>query len=115
MKFVLSDDQGNNIAAGETKSGEVATGTQTFTGAAAVPTFGSGSVSGGGTTIRSWWSSTAYVPFSENHPYYNASYVVAFNLYDDKDNLVLSPKTKEVTLRIITSTGEEDVVYPLGK
>ena len=107
QKFVLSDDQNNNIAADEVKTGDVKAGSNTLFGTNSVTTF---CLAG-----QSSWTSTIFEPWSEKHPKYTVEYNVDFSLYDEKDNLVLASNTKQITLRIITSKGEQDVVYKLPK
>lgn len=128
IKFVLSDDKGNNYAA--ESEGQESSGTMTFSGVIPTQTTGevnttaSGTASAVGTGgyatasgnmyTRSVYTRTEFVPYTSNHPYYQARYFVRFPLFDEKGRPRIMSDAKEVTLRIITEKGEMNVVYKLS-
>ena len=132
LKFVLSDDRGNNYdaesgaAAGQDTSGQMtSSGTniipQTITQNSSWTATGSAYGSGGYATARangygtSTYTMQQYVPWSTTNPYYQARYSVRFSLFDEDGKARIGPGVKEITLRIITENGEQDVVYKLPK
>ena len=130
-KFVLTDDKGNilnplNVASasgvqsgvidfsGVNRINHVDT-SQTNTDANAYAYDSNGnSVNASGigtrTTTTNW---TEYVPWSESHPYFSATYNVDFPLFDASGQPLIKTEAKSITLHIITPNGEKQVTYDL--
>lgn len=132
LKFVLSDDQGHNYdAQAEAVTGQDTSGQMTSSGTNIIPqtvtqnssftATGSAYGSGGYATARATGHGTStytmqqYIPWSTTNPYYQARYRVRFSLFDEDGKARIGPSVKEITLRIITENGEQDVVYKLPK
>ena len=132
LKFVLSDDQGHNYEAeagattGQDNPGQMtSSGTniipQTVTQNSSFTATGSAYGSGGYATATATGYGTStytvqqYIPWSTTNPYYQARYSVRFSLFDEDGKARIGPSVKEITLRIITENGEQDVVYKLPK
>ena len=130
IKFVLSDDLGNNYAAIEgSAEAKDTSGTMTFTGKRAHTTYGqsqtnstaSGTATGPGGTAygtaygssNSTYTQTEYIPWSVTKPYYQARYIVSFSLFDAGGHARIGPDVKKLTLHIVNGTGELTAVYPL--
>lgn len=130
-KFVLTDDKGNILnplnvdSAGGVQSGAMnfsgvnrfnhvdTSQTNTSANAYAYDSNGdSANAFGTGTrtTTRSW---TEYVPWSESHPYFSATYNVDFPLFDASGQPLIKTDAKSITLHIITPNGEKQVIYDL--
>jgi len=62
------------------------------------------------TTTRSW---TEFVPWSESHPYFSATYNVDFPLFDASGQPLIKTDAKSITLHMITPNGEKQVTYDL--
>ena len=130
-KFVLTDDKGNvlnplNVAS----SNGVQSGAMNFSGvnrfnhvdtsqtnananAYAYDSNGdSVNASGTGTrtTTTNW---TEYVPWSESHPYFSATFNVDFPLFDASGQPLIKSDAKSITLHMITPNGEKQVTYNL--
>ncbi|HEY3330800.1 MAG TPA: hypothetical protein VGK19_12305 [Capsulimonadaceae bacterium] len=61
-------------------------------------------------------STTTYqriVPWSETHPYFEASYKVSFALFDEKGEPLIRDNAKKLILHIIRPVGEQQVEYDL--
>jgi hypothetical protein len=127
VKFVLSDDKGNNYAA--EAEGQESAGTMTFSGVnptqkttevntnatASANAVGTGGYATATANVyaRSVYTQTEYVPYTSDHPYYQARYTVRFPLFDEKGHTRITADVKELTLRIITEKGEMNVIYKL--
>jgi hypothetical protein len=127
VKFVISDDEGNNFAA--EGAGQVSSGTVTYSGVKALESSGqvttnatgSANVSGtgGSATVtstgysQSVFTQTEFIPYSSEHQYYQARYDVHFPLFDERGTPRFSQNVRRLTLRIITDGGELDVEYKL--
>jgi hypothetical protein len=129
-RFVLTDDQGHVFEATHSEPmTEVQSGIQSNQGVAAVPRFGSSSTStsmsanasgssgsafgyGSETSISSYYS-TDYIPWSQSHPYYMASYRVSFPVFGADGQPLFTRTTKRITLHILTESGERAVDYDL--
>jgi len=130
-KFVLTDDKGNIFdpldvaSANGVQSGSVdfsgvnrfnhVDTSQTNTNANAYAYDSNGnSVNASGmgtrTTTMNW---TEYVPWSESHPYFSATYNVDFPLFDASGQPLIKTDAKSITLHIITPNGEKQVTYDL--
>lgn len=130
-KFVLTDDKGNVInPLGTTSGNGVQKGVMDFSGtnrlehtetsqtnenadASAYDLNGNSAYaegSGTRTTTRTW---TQYVPWSESHPYFTATYNVDFPLFDANGQPLIKTDAKSITLHIITPNGEKQVTYDL--
>lgn len=130
-KFVLTDDKGNVInPLGTTSGNGVQKGVMDFSGtnrlehtetsqtnenadASAYDSAGNSAYaegSGTRTTTRTW---TQYVPWSESHPYFTATYNVDFPLFDANGQPLIKTDAKSITLHIITPNGEKQVTYDL--
>ena len=128
VKFVLSDDEGNNFAA--ESEGDVSSGTVTHEGVSAVGSFGSVTTTANGTASavgshgyasatasgysRSTYRTTQFIPYTSQHKYFQSRYRVTFPLFDENGNPRISRSVKRLTLRIITEAGELDVDYKLS-
>lgn len=130
IKIVLSDDKGNHYPADivDAKNDD---GTTTFRGVSQVETrdrvstdvsasataFGrSESVTAfGNARINSTYSRTSLIPYSTQHPYYQAEYRVEFPLFGKSGIPILAKDCKKFILRIITPKGEMTVDYNLDK
>jgi len=131
IKFVLTDDKGNILnplnvdSAGGVQSGAInffgvnrfnhvdTSQTNTNANAYAYDSNGdSGNAFGTGTrtTTRSW---TEFVPWSESHPYFSATYNVDFPLFDASGQPLIKTDAKSITLHMITPNGEKQVTYDL--
>src|SRR5262249_5207413 len=77
--------------------------------------FGSGGSAFGSASAygTSTWTRTQYIPWSQDHPYFQTRYFVGFALFDDKGNSRIALDAKELTLRIITRNGEQNAVFKL--
>jgi hypothetical protein len=134
IKFVLSDDKGNNIMASEgSTEGEQTSGSMTFSGVAVRPEYGrsntfssaSGTATGAGGTVSgtaTGYSTSTYRRFryeawSVERPYYSASYIVEFPLFDEEGKPKISREARQIFLRVITESGELTATYklPSGK
>ena len=130
-KFVLTDDKGNVINPVDTTSAEgVQSGTMDFSGVNSIrhtdtsQTNANANVyaydsdgnsanaygTGSRTTTRTW---TEYLPWSESHPYFSATYNVDFPLFDANGQPLIKTDAKSITLHIITPNGEKQVTYDL--
>ena len=131
-KFVLSDDKGSNYEAEEgSASGSESSGIMTFSGVSVIPhtedttsratatgsVYGSGGYAYGSATAYGTSTSTryAYIPWSESHPYYQAKYSARFSLFGKDGRPRITQDVREITLRIVTENGEQDVTYTLPR
>lgn len=128
LKVVLTDDQGNVYHAERTE-GSAEERTTTFrgvnvnrtTGTASTTSSAYGSAYGaGGYVYGSAYGSSQstvtineFVPYSEKHPYYEATYKVSFPLFTPDGKPIIKAGVKELTLHIITEAGEMSVKYKL--
>lgn len=130
-KFVLTDDKGNVINPVDTNSAKgVQSGIMDFSGVNSIrhtdtsQTNANANVyaydsdgnsanaygTGSRTTTRTW---TEYLPWSESHPYFSATYNVDFPLFDANGQPLIKTDVKSITLHIITPNGEKQVTYDL--
>lgn len=130
-KFVLSDDRDHFFEANEgATSGTDSSGSVTESGISAIPKYtevtnANVSVSanaygtGGHSYAQAYGYGSAtstrfeYVPWSQQHPYFQARYRVCFSLFDKDGKPRISRDAKEIVLRIVTANGEQDVTYLL--
>ena len=111
VKFVLSDDQGHNYTAesGSTQ-GKDTSGSVELSGTTAVPTYGVASTG----YFTSTFSQTSYIPWSKQVPYFQAKYIVKFSLFDENGQSRIKPDVKQITLHVVTESGELSAFYKLA-
>lgn len=130
-RFVLTDDKNDVLTPSEDTSSGVKRGTRTTSGVTAYRTrhtahvdststahaYGSDGSSADGfgsgeSTVT--YTTTQYVPWTESHPYYEASYSVSFPMFDASGKPTIALDAKHITLHIITPNGEKDADYDLN-
>jgi hypothetical protein len=118
---VVTDDQGETIFPLSNKPLTSNSGEINYSGVDVVPQTvtqrSTASATGsGGYASATGFSTVTYnslIPWSEDHPYYEASYVVVFPLFDDKGEPLIRDNAKKITLHIIRPVGEQQVEYDL--
>lgn len=133
-KFVLTDDKGEVLFPENTRSvGGVQSGMDHFWGTHQIqhhdtenvqvntdsttnPPVGNGywptetTGTATGTVTHNW---TEAIPWSEDHPYYSATYNIQFPLFGADGQPLIKADVKSITLHMITPNGEKDVTYDL--
>ena len=111
VKFVLSDDKDHNYTAeGGSTQGKDSSGSMNFSGITSVPTIGS--ISTG--YFTSTFSQVSYIPWSKQAPYYQAKYIARFSLFDEDGQPRIKSDVKQITLHVITESGELSAIYKLS-
>ena len=129
-KFILTDDKGRIYTASTVDKAFSQSGTVTFSGVSTVPTVTtatgvsstSASVIGTGGSAYGYGSTVSsatvvqqtLVPWSQDHPYFAANYLVSFPLFGADGKPLIGPDVKKLQLHIITESGERVVDYDLG-